>query len=349
MRLPNLASLGISLLAIASAPLGCAADGAADDEDIAFDEAPKIIGTNDLVTVLQDGANIPAKYGPLLDAFGRISNGCTATHIGGGLAIAAGHCFRAPSTRRDNIQCPTYSVAWGFRKDDPSYMTSQCQIVLAGEYNRNRDYAIFVVRPIPPVEVAVDYAARPAVGTPITIFGHPRSRPLEWSQLCTVQPASNGGYGVDMFTHQCDTEGGSSGSSILDDRTLKVIGIHDGGRVPWNYGTFLANTPLAELMEGPLDIPPIVRFTSPTGATATSTATVRGVINVTVSAEDLDGTVSSVTFKLPDGTTPTVERPPFTVSFDTRLVSNRTYTLEATATDDAGGKSTATQRIRVSN
>ncbi len=40
-----------------------------------------------------------------------------------------------------------------------------------------------------------------------------------------------------------------------DDKTLEVIGIHDGGRAQaqnmggtWNYGTHLLETPLAEIL-----------------------------------------------------------------------------------------------------
>src|SRR5690606_38023437 len=92
-------------------------------------------------------------------------------------------------------------------------------------------------------------AARPPVDTTITIFGHPQGRPLEWSQTCLLKPASAGGWGVDHFSHQCDTEPGSSGSSVLDDEPSKVIGIHDGGTTRWNYATYLANTPIAEFVE----------------------------------------------------------------------------------------------------
>ena len=330
-------------LAVMSVLSGCALSDAADEGAVGSAEQGKIIGTNDLGVVLQDGANIPAKYAPTLDAYGKLSNGCSVTHIGNGLAITAGHCFNSPSTRRDNSPCPTYSVAWGLRKDDPSYLTSKCEVILAGQQSRDRDYAIFVVRPIPPVKVDIDITARPAFGRTITLFGHPRSRPLEWSQLCTVQPNTNGNYGVDMFTHQCDTEPGNSGSSVLDDATLKIIGIHDGGIVPWNYATYLHNTPIAEYLGG-YNVPPQVTFSAPTAST------VSGTVDVSVDATDLeDGTVGSVSFKLPDGTTREVTAAPFTVSFDTTLVANGSVSVEATAADSKGLKTTTVKRIRVSN
>jgi V8-like Glu-specific endopeptidase len=248
----NIFSKGsFGIVAVVGALAGCTqADlaGGADIENTDSIEQGKIIGTNDLVTVLQDGANIPGKYASIIDAFGQITMGCTATHIGGGLVVTAGHCFNAPSTRKNDMPCPGISVHWGTRKDKPSYLTSTCSMVLAEETNGNRDYAIFRVDNVPPVHIDVDFDARPTVDTDLTIFGHPRRRPLEWSKTCQLKSASEGGWGLDQFSHQCDTEPGSSGSSILDDTTLKVVGIHDGGNTAWNYGTYLTNTPIAEFI-----------------------------------------------------------------------------------------------------
>ncbi|MFZ9521257.1 MAG: trypsin-like serine peptidase [Silvanigrellaceae bacterium] len=210
----------------------------------------KIIGSNELTPVLEDGANIPAKYRPLIDAFGKISMGCTATHIGNGLVITAGHCFEAPEKRINNKPCDKVTVDWGYRKDKAPYLKSKCTMILAAELNDSRDYAIFRVDVAPTAKVDVDLSAKPKFGSSITIFGHPQLRPLEWSQTCTVENTSNGGWGEDEFSHQCDTEPGNSGSTIIDDTTLKVIGIHDGGRVPWNYGTFILNTPILEFVGG---------------------------------------------------------------------------------------------------
>lgn len=241
----------VAVLAFAA---GCTHSDAGEDlEKTESISQAKIIGTNDLVPVTNDGANIPAKYGPLLDAFGLLTMGCTATHIGNGLAVTAGHCFRAPSQRKNDAPCSNVSVDWGVREDKASYLRSTCVIVLAEEQSGDRDYAIFRVDPAPPVHIDPDFAARPAIDTSITIFGHPQRRPLEWSKTCPLKDGSSGGWGLDQFSHKCDTEPGSSGSSILDDVTLKVIGIHDGGTSTWNYGTYLANTPISEFVQ---TIPP---------------------------------------------------------------------------------------------
>jgi V8-like Glu-specific endopeptidase len=236
----------IAVVAVFASAVGCSQ--AVEDDDWDSLQQGKVIGTNDLVPVVNDGANIPSKYAPLIDAFGLLKMGCTATHIGDGIAVTAGHCFNAPSQRKDKVPCSGITVRWGLRKDKAAYMTSTCSIILAEQTNSDRDYAIFRVDPVPPVHIDVDHAARPPVDTPITIFGHPQGRPLEWSNTCLLKPASSGGWGLDHFSHQCDTEPGSSGSSVLDDVSLKVIGIHDGGTTKWNYATYLADTPIAELL-----------------------------------------------------------------------------------------------------
>lgn len=237
-----LVAVPVAILAI-----GCAAPTDGEDE-VEVARQMKIIGANDLVVVKDSGANIPEKYRALIDGFGILSMGCTATHIGDGMVLSAGHCFNAPSTRRDNVACPNIKVKWGFRADSAAYMESQCEVIRTMETNRNRDYAILKVNPAPPVALEVDFGARPDTDTSLTIFGHPRRRALEWSQVCLLQPGSVGGWGLDQFSHQCDTEPGSSGSTILDDTTLRVIGIHDGGTTRWNYGTYLTNTPIAEFV-----------------------------------------------------------------------------------------------------
>lgn len=214
------------------------------------ESAQKIIGVNDLLPVTNDGANLPAELRPLIDAFGMLDMGCSATHIGNGLVLTAGHCFNASATPATNVSCAGRSVRWGFRKDKSAYMTSQCQVIVAQQLNDDTDYAILRVSPIPPVAVEVDLSARPANETRATIFGHPQMRPLEWSQYCTVQPGSKGNWGASQFSHQCDTEPGNSGSSVIDAATLKVIGIHDGGLVPWNYATYVFDTPLAGIIGG---------------------------------------------------------------------------------------------------
>jgi len=261
----------------------------------------QIIGNNDLVVVVNDGANIPSKYKPLLDAFGRMSVGCTATHVGNGIVLTAGHCFNL-GAKVTNKAC-SGTVAWGRRADKTAYLTSSCTTILAGEVSGGRDWAIFKVSPVPPVAVEVDLARAPA-GTPLTIFGHPQGRPLEWSTTCSLISAGSGG----RFNHTCDTEPGNSGSTILDDTTLKVVGIHDGAIGNQNYGTYISSTPFASLVGGGNDAGPPPPPPPPPSCTASesepndvysSPNALAGTICGSVASSDIDWFTWAV------GTTPT--------------------------------------------
>ena len=205
----------------------------------------RIIGDNDLVAVDNSGSNLPQKYIGLLDAFGRMSMNCTATHLGHGIVVTAGHCFRAASFRENNLGCDQVTVEWGVRGDRPGYLISRCEMVLAQETSDKLDYAIFKVTPAPRAELQVA-AQNPVLGQKITLFGHPRGRPLEWSAACEVLSPDLGGWGENAFSHQCDTEAGNSGSAVLDAETAEIVGVHDGGIEPYNYATNIQDTPIAE-------------------------------------------------------------------------------------------------------
>jgi hypothetical protein len=250
------------VMAILALAAGCARDDLRGEPAIGATDQEQIVGENDLVPVLSDGANVPDKYRPLLDAFGLISVGCTATHIGDGLMLTAGHCLlertpgtTVPSERMNDVPCAEVAVTWGVRVDTPGYLTSKCDVVLALQWTKDRDYAIARVSPVPRAKVDVHFAARPENDTGLTMFSHPRRRPLEWSKTCPLKSGPLAlAFGIDKFLHQCDAERGSSGAPLLDDTSLDVIGIMNGSGgstlspEPWNIATFLANTPIGEFV-----------------------------------------------------------------------------------------------------
>lgn len=226
----------------------CGAASPTDEMPLVPAQTDKIIGPNDLVKVNNAGSNIPSKYTKFLDAFGRMSMGCSATHIGNGLVISAGHCFNGQTNRINNATCANVTVSWGKRGTKTPYLVSKCEKILAYQTSSRVDYSIFKVSPAPTAKVEIDLRSA-ALNKIVTIFGHPQGRPLEWSKTCKVLSNRLGsGLSNAEFLHQCDTEPGNSGSTIIDDVTLKVVAIHDGGLVPYNYGTYLSSTPLAELL-----------------------------------------------------------------------------------------------------
>ena len=213
----------------------------------------KVIGTNDLTTVAADGANIPVYLRPLIDAFGHMSMGCTATHIGNGYVLTAGHCFGADDSILTSNDCSDTTIEWGYREGLTPYMVSTCEKIVAAQQNDTNDYAIIKVSPVPPVAIAPDLKRRAIIGDTITIFSHPEELPLRYSHLCGIERVQHPDLPKNAFHHTCDTNPGSSGATVINIVSLKVVGIHDGGTTSkggMNYGTFIFNSPIREtLME----------------------------------------------------------------------------------------------------
>lgn len=209
----------------------------------------RIIGDNDLVKV--EGT---LAQNPKLKAIGRMALGCTVTHVGNGIAITAGHCFTSGiiEDKKENLACSPgeHDVRWGVNYDDEEgYMTSHCTQILAIEKNRKKDYAIFRISPVPDYKMEVAKNHTLAVDDEISIFSHPRRRPLEWSNWCKVEgflerSAKN------QFFYSCDTEGGSSGAAVLD-KNNEIVGIHNfyNGPLNRNGATLMASTPLSAILE----------------------------------------------------------------------------------------------------
>ena len=91
---------------------------------------------------------------------------------------------------------------------------------------------------------------------------------------------------------------------------------------------------------------PQVGLTSPANG-----STVSGVVTVSASASDPDGSVARVTFGLPDGTTVDDTTAPFAVDWDSTTVADGSnYAVTAKAYDDVGAASAVASRIvEVSN
>lgn len=216
----------------------------------------KIIGTNDLVAVDATGSNIPEKYRNIIEAFGIISMGCTATHIGNGLVLTAGHCFWADEVLQKDQPCADTTIAWGVREGKEATLTSTCEMVLFAQRDSiGNDFAIMKVSPAPEASVGVELERKAEVGDQLTIFSHPEELPLRWSPTCVVENPTDTELPPQAMQHKCDTNPGSSGATIIDENTMKVVAIHDGGRLTapaegMNYGTYLTNTEVRDALKG---------------------------------------------------------------------------------------------------
>ena len=91
--------------------------------------------------------------------------------------------------------------------------------------------------------------------------------------------------------------------------------------------------------------PPTISIVSPTNG-----STVSGNITVSANAVDADGTVASVRFDLPDGTSAADTTAPFSTTFDTTKVADASgIVFKATATDNQGATATTTVTVTVAN
>lgn len=72
-------------------------------------------------------------------------------------------------------------------------------------------------------------------------------RSLEWFKVCKVTAHEHvASASVHQFAYQCDTESGSSGSAVIDVKTLQIVGIHNGRGSffePYNYATLATLLP----------------------------------------------------------------------------------------------------------
>ncbi len=212
-------------------------------------EPSKIFGTNDMLAVNSEATNIPLKYKSLVNAFGLMSISCTATHIGNGYVLTAGHCFWVGSELAQDLPCGEITIEWGVRQGLPAYLKSTCERVLFAQRSTTNDFAIIKVFPVPEAFVEVELSRRAVASDSLTLFSHPQELPLRWSGTCTVETNLDPLLSPTTLQHKCDTNPGSSGATILDAATNRIVGIHNGGRATaqgtgMNYGTFTTNPEL---------------------------------------------------------------------------------------------------------
>tara|TARA_B110001454_G_C12723272_1_gene436181 strand:- start:17077 stop:17823 length:747 start_codon:yes stop_codon:yes gene_type:complete len=202
-----------------------------------------VVGQDNTRLVDANMLSIPFKYRDIAESVGLMSMGCTATHIGNGLVISAGHCFEEGKIARYRSICGGIQVFWNVREGRQPSGVSNCRQLLVLELNNQKDYALFRVDNPPRSAVKIRLSGRPALGTRVTIFSHPFKNPLTWSGTCEIRRALNFGLPLHAIHHTCDTNPGSSGAAIIDAMTLEVVGIHGGGvsvgSTGANYATYI--------------------------------------------------------------------------------------------------------------
>lgn len=232
--------LSLTLLASVTACSGAPLQSGIHQLHLASSSQEKIIGENDLTPVALGGENLPIELRPFVKAIGQLNVGCTATHIGKGLVLTAGHCV-STSPRSSSKSCRSLGVVWGNTGGNKNLTVSKCLEVAARTYNAHTDFAVLRVANPPDTFIEVDLEPQPsALNSNITMLSFPRMRPLEWSGRCAVSQYNDNSVAWKKFLHSCDSESGSSGAVLINTSSLKVMGVHGGASNELNYGMYTA-------------------------------------------------------------------------------------------------------------
>lgn len=193
----------------------------------------KIIGENNLRAV-EDAFGTPsyefARSIARTEFVGTQMPFCTASRVGKNLFLTNFHC--------DN-DCSVMQFTMGVEKSKPEAerLTFVCkELVRSVEM---LDYALFIAEPVDdtleheyPILTLSDASVE--MDQKLLVASHPsgRAKELDDSDECVISETVPfmTESGRNTIKHMCDTEGGSSGSPVLDRETGHIVALHWGGR-----------------------------------------------------------------------------------------------------------------------
>src|SRR5690606_16580312 len=105
-------------------------------------DTSNIIDDPNFIEVDDKMENIPPEFKRIAKSIGRVSMSCTATHIGKGLALTAGHCLRASESVEYDQSCEGITIRWGYRGSKKKRLKSKCLRILVMQNKPGADYAL---------------------------------------------------------------------------------------------------------------------------------------------------------------------------------------------------------------
>lgn len=216
---------------------------------LTFSQNKTICGQND-DRVLSDDS----KIGRASRASSNI--GCTVTMIGRSCAISVGHCVGALEKVSFNVPLSVNSQATPSAETDIYYRTKD--FLRYKDNGSGNDWAVIRLMPNKitsqyPGDVQGHYQVDLGLGTKkgdrvrITGFGSDKSDPIRnFAQQTHSGNIEKLGsfFNKAKLGYSVDTMGGNSGSSVILERTNKIIGVHSHGTCSssggYNEGTFIA-------------------------------------------------------------------------------------------------------------
>jgi vibriolysin len=208
----------------------------------------------------------------------------------------------------------------------------------------------------PPPPPTCDETLTAAAGT-VTSPNYPNNYPNNFARTYCIRPAN--GLAATLTFTDFVTEAGYDFVTLTDGAPPTDLGTYDDTNTPppvtstWIAIRFTTDSSVIERGwsatwttngEPPPNQAPTVSITAPSNG-----STVFGTVNVTATAADVDGTVASVVFTLPDGTTVTDSAAPYETTWVSSTVANGNYPITAVATDDDGETGTSTVTVTVNN
>lgn len=171
---------------------------------------------------------------------------CTSTLVAPQVLLTNAHCLSTDSFEVEE------AMAWYNLIDQDGKEAQTFKIrTRAFESDKQLDYALVeILDPLPdyitpvPLKKIVEVSAR----DPLKIVHHPRGLPQRLSSYGCVAVTETSAPDT-ILGHRCDTQGGSSGSLVLDENLTPVALHHRAGLQPDDPGSFNKATYLSSILE----------------------------------------------------------------------------------------------------